>query len=74
MSGYNVIRSNKGQKECRRDHNIHTQFHSAKVQFGTITWATAKIEKKDKGTSGVVNRTWRDIPYLTALGVRDFDR
>jgi len=72
MSGYNAIRSNKGQKECCRDHNIHTQFHSAKVQFGTITWATGKVEKKNKDTSGVVTR--RDIPYLTALGLRDFDR
>ena len=75
MSGYDVIRSNKGQKECCRDHIRHTQFHSAEVQFGTRTsWVTTKVKKENKSTSSAVTRR-RDISYyLTDFGVGDYDR
>jgi hypothetical protein len=48
MSGYNVIRSDKGQKGYCRVHNIHTKSHPAEEQFGAETWGTVKVERRTR--------------------------
>jgi len=60
-----IIGSNKDHRMYRRNYKMHTHCHAAvELQVGATIWATTKVERKKKDTSGGASeRIRRDISY-----------